>query len=199
MLLFPLLFVIFLFRDPQRQIPPSPLAVVSPVQGIVTALETVDDHWLKRQGVTRHAKRITIKMSGLDVYSVRSPTEGKVMEQWSKRRDIDGAKDRFAFWIRTDEGDDVVTVFALGALASRFFRSYVQSGERLGQGQRCGYLCFGGTVDIFVPSNAKLNVEIGQSITSGEGILAYLVHRQSASMINDNNPHGEEAVVRNTG
>ncbi|MEE8233641.1 MAG: hypothetical protein V3R41_03070, partial [Gammaproteobacteria bacterium] len=59
----------------------------------------------------------------------------------------------------------------------------------------CGFLYFGGTVDVFIPANSKLEVEPGQSITSGEDILAYLVHGDSASMINDKNPHGKRAVA----
>ncbi len=114
------------------------------------------------------------------------------MEQWSKKS-VEG-KCEFAFLIRTDEGDDVVTVLSMGTFAARFFQSYVQSGERLGQGQRCGYLYFGGTADVFVPLNAKLNVAVGQATTGSEDILAYLVHEELTSMINDNNPHGRKAV-----
>lgn len=38
-------------------------------------------------------------------------------------------------------------------------------------------------------------VEPGQLITSGEDALASLVHGDSASMINDKNPHGRGAVA----
>ncbi len=134
-------------------------------------------------------------MSSLDVYSLRSPVEGKVMEQWSEKCKEENGQRKFAFWIRTDEGDDIVTVFRLRPCASFCFRIYIQSGERLGQGQRCGFLYFGGTVDVFIPANSKLEVEPGQSITSGEDILASLVHGDSASMINDKNPHGKNAVA----
>ena len=134
-------------------------------------------------------------MSSLDVYSLRSPVEGKVMEQWSEKCKEENGQRKFAFWIRTDEGDDIVTVFRLSPCAAACFRIYIQSGERLGQGQRCGYLYFGGTVDIYIPENSKLEVEPGQTITSGEDVLAYLVHGSSVSMINDKNPHGKSAVA----
>lgn len=188
-------FFLFLLRDPQRTIPSLPLAILSPVEGRVILIDEVDDPWLNQQGINRQAKRIRIKMSSLDVYSLRSPVEGKVMEQWSEKCKEENGQRKFAFWIRTDEGDDIVTVFRLSPCAAACFRIYIQSGERLGQGQRCGYLYFGGTVDIYIPENSKLKVEPGQTITSGEDVLAYLVHGSSVSMINDKNPHGKNAVA----
>ena len=186
---------LFLLRDPQRTIPSLPLAILSPVEGRVIQIDEVDDPWLNQQGINRQAKRIRIKMSSLNVYSLRSPVEGKVMEQWSEKCKEENGQRKFAFWIRTDEGDDVIAVLRLRPFVARFFRIYIQSGERLGQGQRCGYLYFGGTVDVFISVNSKLEIEPGQSIISGEDILAYLIREESASMINDNNPHGKNAVA----
>ena len=192
-----IIFCLFLFllRDPQRTIPSLPLALLSPVHGRVVQINETDDPWLSLQGINRQAKKVRIKMSSFDVYSLRSPVEGKVMEQWSEKCKEENGQRKFAFWIRTDEGDDVVVVFRLGTFTARFFRIYIQSGERLGQGQRCGYLYFGGTVDVFISVNSKLEIEIGQSITSGEDVLAYLIREDSASMINDNNPHGKNTVA----
>ena len=192
-----LIFFIFLFlsRDPQRTIPSSPLAVLSPIHGKVMQIDETDDSWLSPHGVERRAKRVRIKMSIIDIYSLRSPVEGKVMEQWSEKCREENGQRKFSFWIRTDEGDDVVVVFRLNSLAAFFFRIYIQSGERLGQGQRCGYLYFGSTVDVYVPVDSKMDIELGQSVTSGEHILAHLIHGTSASMINDNNPHGKDVVA----
>lgn len=187
-------FSLFLLRDPHRAIPSLPLAIVSPVDGKVIEIDETDDPWTSKQGINRQAKRVRLKMSIFDVYSFRSPVEGKVMEQWSEKCEAENGQRKFAFWIRTDEGDDVVTVFRLSPYAAICFRIYIQSGERLGQGQRCGFLYFGGTVDVFIPASSKLEVDPGQSITSGEDILAHLIHENPVSMINDNNPHGKDAV-----
>ena len=189
-----MIFCLFLFllRDPQRTIPALPLAIVSPIEGKVLQIDETDDPWINRRAI-----RVRLKMSSFDIYSLRSPVEGKVMEQWSEKCKEENGQRKFAFWIRTDEGDDVVTVFRLGPCATVCFRIYIQSGERLGQGQRCGFLYFGGTVDVFVAASSKLEVDPDQSITSGEDILAYLVHGDLASMINDKNPHGKSAVAGN--
>ena len=186
---------LFLLRDPHRNIPPLPLALLSPVHGKIIQIDEVDDPWLSLHGIDRRAKRVRIKMSSIDIYSLRSPVEGKVMEQWSKKCKEENGQRKFAFWIRTDEGDDVVVVFGLRPCAAICFRIYIQSGERLAQGQRCGHLYFGGTVDVFIPMDSKIELEPGQSITSGEDILAHLIHDKPASMINDNNPHGKDVVA----
>lgn len=186
---------LFLLRDPQRNIPSLPLALLSPVHGKIIQIDETDDPWLSLNGLDRRSKRVRIKMSSIDIYSLRSPVEGKVMEQWSIKCKEENGQRKFAFWIRTDEGDDVVVAFRLRPCASICFRIYIQSGERLGQGQRFGYLYFGGTVDVFIPMDSKIELEPGQSITSGEDILAHLIRDKPASMINNNNPHGKDAVA----
>lgn len=169
---------LFLLRDPEQTVPSSPLAIVSPVFGKIISVGEVNDPW-----VSRNAQRIRIKMSFLDIYSIRSPIEGKVVNQWTRRPDGENNGRLFAFRIRTDEGDEVVIVISLNFLTSFFFRFYVHSGERLGHGQRCGFLYFGGTVEVLVPENSKIRVEEGTHIKSGSGIIAQLVHTDTTSVI----------------
>ncbi len=174
---------LYLFRDPTRIIPSMPLAIVSPVHGTVSSVEEVESPWLDRQ-----AKRIRIKMSPLDIYSLRSPTEGKIIDQWSKAVQNGTHSREYAYWIKTDEDDDVVT--ALHLTKNKFFyRLYLQSGHRIGQGQRCGYLFFGSTVDVYVPANSQIKVKTGQHINSGSDVLALLVHTEKVSINDEKTNH----------
>jgi phosphatidylserine decarboxylase len=168
---------IFLLRDPDRIVPASPLAVVSPMYGIVTDIDEVEDKRL-----SRNAKRIRVKMSFTDIYSLRSPIEGKVMEQWISQAGKSSDRLQLEYWIRTDEGDDIVTVISLRKYV-KFLHIYLQSGERIGQGQRCGYLYFGGTADVLVPMNTRIDVQPGERVDSGSSILAQLVHTSAVSSI----------------
>ena len=181
-----LLVSLFLLRDPAQEVTSSPLAIVCPVFGKVLNVENVNDPWVQRE-----ALQIRIKMSLFDIYSLRSPMEGKIVNQWTRRPEGKTVKPKFAFRIRSDEGDEVVVVVYLNLFGPLSFRFYAHSGERLGHGQRCGYLYFGGTVDVLVPKNSKINVKPGDRISSGSGILAQLVHNTgTASVIHDegNNP-----------
>lgn len=166
------LAVAFIFRDPGREIPPAPLAIVSPASGTVTDIETVTDPWLERQ-----ARKCSINMSLLDVHSLRSPTEGKVMDQWSSEPQEPGIRRRYTYHIRTDEGDDVVLSLAMGALAV-MVRLTMTCGDRVGQGQPCGFLFFAGVIELYVPESTRLAVQKGDRIDSGTGIIGKLIHKR---------------------
>ncbi len=173
-----LFITIYLFRDPNRVIPPQPLAVVSPVHGIVTLVEEAEEIRLHAR-----AKRIQITMHIGDIYSLRSPIEGKVIEQWCSSPDEKESRRHFDFYIQTDEGDNIVTAIRLRDIIRRF-HVYLHSGERVGQGQRCGYLYFGGLIDVFIPIESKVQVEVGQYVCSGSTVLAQIIHSEAASLIN---------------
>lgn len=173
-----LLISLYLLRDPEQIVPSSPLAIVSPVFGKIISVDDVEDPWVSRQ-----AKQIRIKISLFDIYSLRSPIEGKVVNQWTRRPDGENNGRMFAYRVRSDEGDEIVVVIGLNFLTAFFFKFYVHSGERLGHGQRCGFLYFGGFVNILVPENSKIRVQPGEHVNSGSGIIAQLVHTSGASVI----------------
>ena len=170
-------FLMYFFRDPPRKIPPSPLALVAPVDGRVVSIRRGKGPYLERQVVA-----IKIKGNLTGAYTVRSPNEGKVQEQWFKNppntTDLVSEQDRsvlqFAQWVRTDEGDDVVVV-----LKPRFrvnkSRCYVHSGERIGQGQRCTFIPFGVNAELFVPEKSQVKVKEGDTVLAGESVVAALV------------------------
>jgi phosphatidylserine decarboxylase len=179
---FVLLFIIFsifvyLFRDPNRDIPSEPLAVVSPVHGVVTLVEEAEEIRLHTRTI-----RVQVTMRLYDIYSLRAPIEGKVMEQWCSAPDENESRRHFDFYIKSDEGDNVVTAIRLRDII-RKFHVYMHTGERVGQGQRCGYLYFGGVVDVFLPIESKIHVEVGQYVNSGSTVLAHLIHSEAASVI----------------
>jgi len=165
------LLLIFMFRDPTRNIPPEPLAVLSPVNAEVLAIEDVRDGFIDRD-----SKKIVLSMGIFDIYSIRSPIEGKVEHQWyvDKETSVSDAP-QFAQWIKTDEEDDVLLAIYRGRVMPRP-RCYVQIGERLGQGQRCGFMSFGALIEVYVPVTARVDVEVGQRLVAGEHALAHFIH-----------------------
>jgi len=174
-----LIVFIYLFRDPVREIPSEPLAVVSPVHGVITLIEEAEEIRLHSQAI-----RVQITMRWYDIFSLRSPIEGKVVEQWCSPPDEHESRRHFDFCIKSDESDNVVTAIRLRDII-RKFHVYMHSGERVGQGQRCGYLYFGGVVDIFLPIESKVQVEVGQYVQSGSSVLAQIIHSDPASIHNE--------------
>ncbi len=165
---------LYLFRDPERRIPPAPLAVVSPADGEVTAVTDCRDPYLARE-----ARRVDLRMSPWGVYTTRSPVEGKIMEIWfqeagqTREEARNGA--HYAIWVQTDERDDVVLEVQVQARRLRP-RCYVHIGERIGQGQRCGIMGFGGRLSLYVPAGSRIEVAAGAQVRAGSDVLATLVH-----------------------
>jgi len=169
------LILLFLYRDPVRFIPPSPLGVVSPVDGEVISISKEQNTFTGRE-----ALRIGIQVSRLGVYSIRSPIEGKLIKQWRENQHADS---HYFNWVQTDEGDNIL--WAISAKTKNRASCYVQPGERIGQGQRCGFILFFTAAELYVPANSQINVSEGQKIKAGESILAHIVHRHGASLIGD--------------
>ena len=168
------LALMYFYRDPPRRSPPLPLAVICPVDGYVTKIEDTTDPWLKRP-----ATCISVNMSRHGVYSIRSPIEGKVQEQWSP----DVVAGYYAMWVQSDEQDDVT--WGIETRGPRGPECYVQPGERIGQGQRCGFFIPGTSVDMYLPPNSRVDVKKGTRVTSGESVVATLVHNQGATIMVD--------------
>ena len=161
------LLLLVLFRDPERDIPSQPLAVVSPADGKVTSITDVTDPYLLRGSI-----RVTIQMPPYGVFTTRSPIEGKVLEPPHFPED---SSIPHGVWLQTDEGDDVVMVMTRGPLRNEP-RCYIRYGDRIGQGKRCGFVHLGGRVVIYLPQNSRLVVKEGESVQSGSDVIAKLVH-----------------------
>lgn len=162
------LLLMWLYRDPIRKVPASPRGVISPVEGTVSVAEAHPDPYLGRD-----AQLVRIHMSPASVYSIRGAIEGKILQQWLDQESTGQHDVAHAIQIQTDELDDVVVVLRPGRVFKRL-SCVANIGERIGQGHRCGIIPFGAEVDVYVPANAKLNVESGNKVISGESILAEL-------------------------
>lgn len=167
------LLLLVLFRDPDREIPSHPLAILSPADGKVITVGSRYDPYLLRQSI-----RVTVQMHFYGVFTTRSPVEGKVLEPPHSPKD---ANKPHGVWLQTDEGDDIVLVMMRGRLNTPP-QCYIRFGERTGQGKRCGFVHFGGRVDVYLPENSRLVVAEGDVVLSGVDPLAFLVHADSAGI-----------------
>jgi len=158
--------VLALFRDPEREVPSSPMSILSPADGRVTVVETATDPYLKRASV-----HVGIAMSPFSVFTTRSPIEGKVLEPPAPS---DRSGNPHGVWLQTDEGDDIVLMMSKGRLNSKP-QCYVRFGERIGQGRRCGFIHLGGKVDIYMPENSVPAVTVGSQLHAGTDAIARLV------------------------
>ena len=168
------LFVLQFFRDPPREVPKDPNAILAPADGRIVAVEKTQDPYLDRE-----ALKISEFMNVFNVHSNRSPVDGEVRDKWyfpGKFVNADLPKaslenERNALWIKTDRGADVTCVQVAGLIAKRIL-CHVSPGEHLARGQRFGFIRFGSRVDVYLPLNTKINVNIGDKVSATLTILA---------------------------
>ncbi|MFV2054884.1 MAG: phosphatidylserine decarboxylase [Thiohalomonadales bacterium] len=168
-----LLAAVFIYyRDPPREIPSLPLAVVAPVDGCIIEIRECTDGLLERAAIC-----ITIKKPWYNVMAIRSPMEGKIMQQWHERASTEKniTHNTFIQWVQSDEADDVSVSLQLLHFANRL-RCYRSVGERIGQGQRCGLFPLSMLVDVMLPENTWIDVQVGDCVIGGSDTIATLVH-----------------------
>jgi phosphatidylserine decarboxylase len=169
-------FVVQFFRDPPRNIPTQPNAVLSPADGRIVTVATVRDPYLDRD-----ALKISVFMNVFNVHSNRAPVDGSVANAWYHRGSFINAaldkasleNERNALHLRTKDGQDVTCVQIAGLVARRIL-CYVKPGDPLSRGQRYGFIRFGSRVDVYLPPAATPRVAVGDSVYATETILADL-------------------------
>jgi phosphatidylserine decarboxylase len=170
------LFVLQFFRDPPREVPEDPRAVVAPADGRIVAVEKARDPWLERE-----ALKISVFMNVFNVHSNRAPVDGAVKQVWYHAgRFLNAALDkasvdneRNALWFRTRGGTDVTCVQVAGLIARRIL-CYVSAGAELQRGERFGFIRFGSRVDVYLPLAAQPVAAIGDKVYAAESVLARL-------------------------
>jgi len=167
------LFVLWFFRDPEREIPDSPGAVVSPADGKVTDVSYITVGGDKQT-------RISIFLSVFDVHVNRSPIAGIVREVRYQRGKFLNAMNQASAEeneqnIVRVEGDGQTVVFKqIAGLLARRIVFHPKIGDRLERGQRVGLIKFGSRTDVLLDSTASLKVKVGDRVRGGASILAFL-------------------------
>jgi phosphatidylserine decarboxylase len=170
------LFVLQFFRDPGREVPEDPQAVLAPADGRIVAVGKARDPYLERE-----ALKISVFMNVFNVHSNRSPVDGTVKQRWYHAGSFLNAaldkasleNERNALWLQTRDGADVTCVQIAGLVARRIL-CYVDRGVDLQRGQRYGFIRFGSRVDLYLPPDAEVKAALGDKVYATESILARL-------------------------
>ncbi|MGH9643665.1 MAG: phosphatidylserine decarboxylase [Terriglobales bacterium] len=166
-------FCLWFFRDPERQIPSQPGIIVSPGDGKVTDVSTINCAGGQRT-------RISIFLNVFNVHVNRSPIAGIISEvryQRGKFLNAMGAMcaDENEQNIVTVEGEGRTVVFKqIAGLIARRIIFNLKVGDTVDRGQRVGLIKFGSRVDVIFDSDATVQVKIGDHVKGGATILALL-------------------------
>ncbi len=170
------LFVLFFFRDPERQVPEGSNLVVSPADGRVIVIKDIYEPTYLKQDV----KQISIFLSVFNVHVNRSPVGGTVeVVKYNPGKfhvaSVDKASlDNEQTAMVIDTGKQKVLVKQIAGLIARRIVCYAKPGNKITSGERYGLIRFGSRVDIFLPKDTELKVKIGDRIKGARDVIAVL-------------------------
>lgn len=163
------------FRDPEREIPADPTAVVAASDGKVLSVEhVVDERFADEEFL-----RIAVFLSILDVHVNRSPVAGKVVDYFVE----DGgyaaamkpeAEHNVAAYtvLDTPSHGKVVVAQRTGLIARRIVQR-APIGALLAKGERFGLIRFGSRTDVYLRADlAEAAVAPGDRVVGGSTIVA---------------------------
>lgn len=169
-------FIISFFRDPRRVRIHDDDLVFSPCDGRVVVTEIVkDDEYFDGE----EKMQISIFMSVTNVHINWSPVGGLVkyfkyhpgrfLVAWHPKSSTDN--ERTTTVVETKSGIEVLFRQIAGAVARRIV-SYVKVGEHVDQNSVFGFIKFGSRIDILLPKDAVLLVEIGDKVVGTQTPIA---------------------------
>ena len=173
------IFILQFFRDPPREIPQEEGLVLCPADGKVIVVGNTTDPYRNVP-----ALKISIFMNVFNVHSQRSPVDAVITDvKYAKGLFVNASFDkassdneRNALILRMDSGTEISCVQVAGLIARRIL-CYVKAGERLARGQRYGFIRFGSRVDVYLPTDARPRVAIGDKVSASSTVLAELPRR----------------------
>jgi phosphatidylserine decarboxylase len=166
-------FFLWFFRDPERIIPSEFGAVVSPADGRVTSVATVDVN-----GET--FKSISIFLNVFNVHVNRSPVSGIVRgARYESGKYLNAMNPASAEQNERNtvtiegEGHRVIFKQIAGLLARRIVFTK-QVGDSVRRGERVGLIKFGSRTDVLLDPSAEVAVKVGDNVKGGSSIVAFL-------------------------
>jgi phosphatidylserine decarboxylase len=167
-------FVINFFRDPERQVPDDPRAIVSPADGTVIKITDLqDDRFLRGP-----ARLVSIFMSPLNVHVNRIPWSGRVVDvryhpgkylrAFADKASLDNEQN--AVLVEDPQGRRLCFVQIAGFIARRIVCK-VTNGDRVERGQRYGMILFGSRADIYLPPEVEIAVKLGDRTQGAQTVI----------------------------
>lgn len=170
------LFCGYFFRNPEREIEAGQGVVVSPADGRIMDIEKLNEEQYMQTPVIR----VRIFLSLFNVHVNRCPINGQV----DMVRTVPG---RFLPAYKTEAGTvnarnyvglttnwgKILVVQITGIIARRLV-CWVNSGDQLATGERFGLIRFGSCTELYLPLEANITVQAGDSVKGGETVIARL-------------------------
>ena len=155
-------FVAFFFRNPRRDIPADPRAIVSPADGRVVKIERVGN-----------VTKLSIFLSIFDVHVNRSPMAGRIEAIDYKRGKFRAAFNHAASVenernvIMVGDGKIKLVFTQIAGLIARRIVCWKKVGDTVAKGELVGLIRFGSRVDVLFPAGTSVTVAEGARVRGG--------------------------------
>ena len=173
-----LLWLISFFRDPPRQIPDDPQAIVAPADGTVVDITPLPDY----EFIGGPAIRIGIFLSIFNVHINRAPTGGRVLEmhyhpgEFLNAMRPESAERNEFMWIGMERVGRAAARFAVRQISGMLARRIVctlEVGQTVTRGEKFGMIKLGSRTELILPADAaEITVKVGDKIRAGADIVA---------------------------
>lgn len=171
------LFVCWFFRDPDRDIPDDAKSLISPADGKIIIVE-------KQEGCEYFSDsciKVSIFMNVFNVHVNRVPFDGVVQKvQYNPGKFINASFDkasihneRNALIINTADNARFAVVQIAGLIARRIVNC-VKEGEKIKKGDRYGMIQFGSRLDLYLPNDFDVAVQVGEKTKAGSTVIGYM-------------------------
>lgn len=163
------------FRNPKRHTNLNDKQVVSPVDGKVVVIEEV----FEKEFFKEKRLQVSVFMSPINVHVTRYPIggnvifskyhPGKYLVAWHPKASEEN--ERTTIVVENETYGKVLYRQIAGALAKRIV-NYAKQNDRATQGEDSGFIKFGSRVDLYLPLDTKIKVQLNQKVRGGESIIA---------------------------
>lgn len=163
------------FRRPFREVSPNPDQILSAADGHVVVIEEI----FETAYFHDRRKQVSIFMSPLDVHVNWYPVSGEIIHtKYHQGSHIPAYRpkaslenERMSIVIENEQGKSVMMTQIAGIMARRVFTTAKQ-GNYVFQGEEAGIIKFGSRVDIILPIDSEILVELGQKVCACKTIIA---------------------------
>ena len=170
--------VVQFFRKPNKTIEINDNQILSPCDGKVVVIEEV----VEDEVFQEKRRQISIFMSPLNVHNNLYPIGGKLtfykyhpgkfLVAWHPKSSTEN--ERTTAVVEDVKGRKVLFRQIAVALARRIV-FYGKTGENYTQGSECGFIKFGSRVDLLLPLDAKIKVNLEEKVVGGKSVIAEFV------------------------
>ena len=168
---------IYFFRDPQRVVPIDDALVISPADGMVSAVGPAVPPGELAMGA-KELLRISVFMNVFSCHVNRAPVRGRISRIVYKpgkflNADLDKAStENERNGVVIDSPNGKVAAVQVAGLVARRILCFASEDTDIDAGERFGLIRFGSRVDVYLPVGATARVSVGQTSVAGETILA---------------------------